>query len=78
MVFIRYTRQRRCQHDAAILAKLAAYGIAYIQKSKHGLQQMVTIRASADDMQKQVDLGRRKPFMRFVIGQFIRHRVIHP
>ena len=47
---------------AAIAARLATQAVRQVDETEHRLQQMVAVGTAADDMQEQVDLGRRRPF----------------
>ena len=44
--------------DDAIGGRSQVDGVMPVKQTEHGLQQMITILALADDVQKQVDLGR--------------------
>ncbi|MNY76972.1 hypothetical protein D3C86_2167300 [compost metagenome] len=46
------------QADHAVVTYGEAQFVAVIQKLEHGFQLVVAVRATADDMQPQVELGR--------------------
>ncbi|MPN18830.1 hypothetical protein SDC9_166195 [bioreactor metagenome] len=73
-IVVRSDARRRCrQLDAVVATRREAQPVAAIDEAEYRLQQVVTVGATADNVQEEVELGRCRP-----AGQALRVRSVGP